>query len=128
MNRVYVVSEQSYIRSWGVWHEDDSGKASIAIEEVQNLREGHSRLPAEFANRLYDAGESGMGYRIFTVVFDDGSHQVCLTGNAVDFVEYPSGKAPENVTAVLHHTGREDPNLQTGPDYLWCLYDGDPSD
>ena len=74
MNRVYVVSEQSYIRSWGVWPEDDSGKALIAIEEVQDLRESHSRLPAEFANRLYDAGESGMGYRIFTVVFDDGSH------------------------------------------------------
>ena len=48
-----------------------------------------SRFPAGIANRIYRAGESGMGYYVFTLVFGDRSEVPCFTGDAVDFVKLP---------------------------------------
>ena len=47
------------------------------------------------------------------------------TGNAVDFIQYPHGKGPNDVAAVLPHEGR---NAQpvAAPDWYWCLYSGEP--
>jgi hypothetical protein len=39
------------------------------MENVAEVRDSPRRLPARFANELYQHGESGMGYTIFTVVF-----------------------------------------------------------
>ena len=122
--RVYIVAEQPYIERWGVWPEDDGGKSSVAIEKIREIRESPSRLPPEFANRLYAAGESGMGYHLFTVVFDDGDRRTFASGNAVDFITYPAGKGPQNVSAVLPDSdGRDPPPIYRTPDYHWCLYD-----
>ena len=92
----------------------------------KDIRESGSRLPPDIADQLYEAGESGMGYCIFTIVFDDGSRQAYATGNAVDFIDYPTNRGPQNVTAVLPHKGREDPvRREGGANFLWCLYDGE---
>ena len=122
VRRVYVQEEQSYITMWGVWPEHDRGKYFIKIERVSRVVESADRLPARFANKLYEAGESGMGYCIFTVLFDDGSRLPVVSGNAIDFIVYPPGKSGDNVTGVLPHEGRNDPALQKAPDYRWCLY------
>ncbi len=89
---VYVVPEGPYIRHWGLYPQQDRGKSHISIVDVEALAESPRRLPAQFANKLYKSGESGMGYTIFTVVFADGSRQAYSTGNAVDFIFYPRGR------------------------------------
>ncbi len=121
IDRVYVVAEAPYISQWGLYPDQDRGKSSIEIADVASITESPSRLPARFANRLYEAGESGMGYQVFTVIFSDGVKQAYLMGNAIDFIEYPDGKGMKDVANVLPHVGR-DQNPQQGPKYHWCLY------
>ncbi len=122
VSRVYVVPDDLYIKVWGVWPEDDRAKRSIRIEDVAEIRESPDRLPVELAEKLYAAGESGMGYCVFTVVLDDGLRLPVVSGNAVDFIEYPPGKGPANAVDVIPHEGRNAPNLRQAPKYYWCLY------
>lgn len=125
LDTVYIEPEMPYLKWWGVYPEDDRGKRFVKIEDVVKVEDSPTRLPARFANQIYDHGESGMGYTIFTVVFSDGERQACGTGNAVDFIRYPNGKGPNDVVAVLPHEGR---NAQpvAAPDWYWCLYSGEP--
>jgi hypothetical protein len=125
MDTVYIVPERPYIKKWGVYPEDDRGKSWVRIEDVAEVRDSPTRLPARFANELYRHGESGMGYTIFTVftvVFADGEKQDCVTGNAVDFIRYPHGKGPADVVAVIPHEGRRDDSLVKAPQWYWCLH------
>jgi hypothetical protein len=118
---VYVVPEGPYIRQWGVYPQQDRGKRQISIADVEALTDSPTRLPARFANKLYEAGESGMGYTIFTVVFGDGSSQAYDAGNAIDFVRYPEGKGQSDVVDVLPHEGRNAERVHC-PEYYWCLF------
>jgi hypothetical protein len=70
-----------------------------------------------------------MGYTVFTVVFKTTipflrRRKTYLTGNAVDFIEYPFGMAPKDVVSVLPHVGRRTASLarQRRQKYYWCLY------
>lgn len=121
LDTVYIVSEAPYLYYWGKYPEDDPAKRWIRIEDVVEVEDSPTRLPARFANEVYRQGESGMGYCIFTVVFGDGSRQACVTGNAVDFIRYPLGKGPSDVVDVLPHEGRDAQPVK-GPGYYWCLY------
>ncbi|HTU51936.1 MAG TPA: hypothetical protein VMF56_15195 [Acidobacteriaceae bacterium] len=125
LDTVYIEPEMPYMRSWGVYPEDDRGKRSVKIEDVVTVEDSPARLPARFANQIYDHGESGMGYTIFTIVFSDGDQQACSTGGAVDFIRYPNGKRPNDVAAVLPHEGRNAQQVRA-PDWYWCLYSGEP--
>jgi hypothetical protein len=122
LERVYVVDAQSYISTWGVWPEDDSGKHALDIAEVIRLEESPHRLPPDIADRIYRAGESGMGYAIFTIVFRDGTKQAYVSGNAVDFISYPSGQSAGSIAQVLLHQGRADTALTDHSPYCWCLF------
>jgi len=123
LERVYVMEYEPYIRVWGVAPEQDSGKSSVAIERIACIRESPHRLPPNLATELYAAGESGMGYCIFTVEFADGSRQAYVTGNAVDFITPPSDLQCAAARKVFPHKGR-DAGPRHGPDYFWCLYQG----
>jgi len=123
-DRVYIVDAEPWFRQWGVWPEDDDGKSFLPLQRVSKIADSPSRLPAGAAEKLYAAGESGMGYTIFTIRFKDGSSQIVGTGNAIDFVKYPDGQSAETVLDVLPHIGRGDPALTSAPDYIWCIYDG----
>jgi hypothetical protein len=118
---VYVVPEKPYIKYWGVYPQQDSGKSYISILDVDALAESPRRLPARFANKIYESGESGMGYTFFTVVFADGSRQAYVTGNAVDFIRYPEGKDQSEVIDVVPHEGRNAEPVGR-PEYYWCLF------
>lgn len=120
---VYLAEAGPWFAAWGIWPEDDRGKDSIDIRDVVEIADSPSRLPAPFADRLYEAGESGMGYTVFTVLFRDGATMAVGTGNAVDFVDYPEGQSSETVVDVVSHAGRDDPRLQKAPDYFWCLFE-----
>lgn len=119
--RVYIQDAQSYVASWGVWPEDDQGKRAIDITHVVLIRESRDRLPQRFARVLYYAGESGMGYSVFTLRFKDGTSQAYIGGNAVDFVEYPPGKSTADIASIVPHEGR-DQNPRQLPAYVWCLH------
>ena len=119
---VYIVPEDPYIKNWGVYPENDSGKRWIRMEDIAKIEESSIRLPAQYANEIYRNGESGMGYTIFTVVFADGTRQACVSGNAVDFIRYPIDKYPKDVVAVIPHEGRRDDSLVKSPEWYWCLY------
>lgn len=85
------------------------------------LKESPYRLPAPMASQIYQAGESGMGYTVFTVLFNDGTDQAYLTGNAVDFIHYPYGKGLKDVDSVRPHVGQHS-DCRIGPNYSWCLF------
>jgi hypothetical protein len=118
---VYVCDAQAYISIWGVWPEDDHGKQHIRVEDIAAIAESALRLPVVFANELYRAGESGMGYSVFTVVFSDGAEVSYVSGNALDFVSLPNGKRMADIVRVLPHKGRDQHPLG-GLKYHWCLF------
>lgn len=128
--RVYVVEAQAYKRNWCVWPWDDPAKVWIPIERVKQIQDSPERLPPKYATVLYHAGESGMGYVVFTVVLRDGRRLPYITGNAVDFPCWPPGVSPAMITDVIPHEGREHfrtPHVPTPPEkqsaeYVWCLY------
>ena len=117
---VYVLPAQSYIDSWGCWPEDDPGKQHVSVADVIELGESRYRLPPEIATKIYGAGESGMGYAVFTLVFDDATEQAYVTGNAVDFVTLPRDKTGTNIIEVIPH--KRSTTLIEGLDYHWCLF------
>ena len=101
LDTVDFMPKRPTMKLWeGYWQTDDA-KRLIQVEDVAEVRDSPTRIPARFANELYQQGESGMGYTIFTVVFSDGARQACVTGTGVDFIQYPPGKGPLDVTAVL---------------------------
>jgi len=118
-DNVYVVDAQAYIDTWGVWPEDDNGKKFVRSEEVVSVCESPNRLPPEIADQIYEAGESGMGYCVFLLEFKNGLSQSYVTGNAVDFVQYPKGITANDIVRVKPHEGRE--TAVSCPEYYWCL-------
>lgn len=121
IDNVYILPAQDYIKAWGVWPEDDSNKSHIDINQVIKIKESPNRLPVSIANKIYQVGESGMGYHIYTLIFRDGLKQTYLTGNAADFVILPEGKTMHDIVDVLPHEGRKEENKKTCPKYYWCL-------
>jgi hypothetical protein len=121
LDRVLIVPEKEYLYYWGIYPEDDKAKRSIRIEDILQLEESPTRLPARFADEIYRAGESGMGGTNSIVVFADGTRQAYGAGGVVDFISYPTGKGPADVVGVLPREGRGD-TLIAVPDHYWCLY------
>lgn len=128
---MYAVEANGYLRMWGVDPSDDPAKRSVAVDQVVKIEDSPYRLPAPLADKLYRAGESGMGYVIFTVVMNDGRRLPFVTGNAVDFPAWPADVNPQDAVEVLPHQGREvfrdrapGPN-EGSADYSWCLYQAD---
>jgi hypothetical protein len=127
LERVYVVEAEPYLRVWGIRPEEDPGKQSVSIESVSAIRESPYRLPAKLADKVYAAGESGMGYCVFTVKFSGGRSQAYVTGNAIDFIDPPDGLAASAAKKIHPHRGKKG-SPQPGPDYVWCLYQGVDAD
>jgi hypothetical protein len=119
---VYFMPEKPVMKMWGVYLEGAGAKRLIRVEDVAEVRDSPTRLPARFANELYLQGESGMGYTIFTVVFSDGARQAYVTGDGVDFIDYPPGKGPLDVAAVISSEGRKAESLLQAPDSYWCIF------
>lgn len=128
LDRVYVVEEEPYLRAWGIRPEDDPAKSSVDLAEVERIEESPLRLPPPLANKIYAAGESGMGYTVFTLVLADGRSLPYTTGNAVDFPLLPAGIRMADVVDALPHDGRETfrdrlpREEESTADYYWCTY------
>lgn len=118
---VYVMDAQTYINVWGEWPDTGTGKKSLNIDDVTLIEESPFRVPAQFATEIYRSGESGMGYFIFIVLFNDGTSQAYLTGGAIDFIDLPNGKKSSDISAVYPHQGH-DSKCKRGREYYWCLF------
>jgi hypothetical protein len=70
---------------------------AVALDEAVSIVESPFRLPARVAQKLYDAGETGMGWHAFTLVLRDGTKLPCTTGNLLDFLDLPPGVDPEDI-------------------------------
>jgi len=114
--RVYLIDAEDFARTWG----HVSGQYVVAMEALVRVAENPERLPARFANRLYAAGESGMGYFQFVLEFGDGTAQAYVTGDAVDFLAYPGTRKAADVSAVVPHAKGTSGSYLEGLPYLWC--------
>ncbi len=123
LENVYITEVNNYLKDWGMLPNYDSGKMGILIEDVENISSSPNRLNPDLANKLYKAGESGMGYCIFKIIFDNGQTLDVLTGNAVDFVPTPIGLTTKNIKDVIPHEGSRTKYTE-GLKYYWCLFDG----
>ena len=114
--RVTIVDADAFARHWGVLPD----RSVVDARDVVLVAATPHRLPAPFADVLYKAGESGMGYCVFALRFRDGSTQPYLTGNAVDFLEYPVGLHPVDVAGVDPHGGRGSETSFRAAPFDWC--------
>ena len=122
VDRVYVQEAWTWKAVWGAWpraHRDES----IEIDDVASVSESPSRLAPRLADRILQAGETGMGYTKFTLVLRDGRKVNTRTGNAVDFPGLPVGVAASDVVDVVphQHVGDSETTM-SDPPYRWCLY------
>jgi hypothetical protein len=121
---LYLLGQADFLRLTGFQRPDDAGERLwISPEDLVSIQESPMRLPAKFANQLYEAGESGMGYKFFTVVFSWWCRREYLQSR-VDFIRYPPGTGPSKVKSVLPHTGRRDAKVERIPEpvFYWCVF------
>jgi hypothetical protein len=59
------------MKLWEGHLQTNGAKRLIRVDEVAEVRDSPTRLPARFANELYQQGDLGLEYTIFTVVFSD---------------------------------------------------------
>lgn len=124
LDNVYVQEEQCHLKNWGVMPESEAEKRHVLIEDVIEIKESPNRLRPDLANKIYKAGESGMGYCLFKLILDNGKTIDVCTGNAVDFVPLQIGLTTKNIKDVLPHQASRK-NSVNGPKYYWCLFKGD---
>ena len=82
-------------------------------------------MPAHLATKLYRAGESGMGYELFTRLLRSGLSLVFVTPNSVDFPDLPEGVTSDDILDVLPHEGRERSareGYRVTAQFKWCYY------
>ena len=96
-------------------------RSSISVDDVAAIFESEDRLPARFANCLYQAGETGMGMMAFQVVFPFGLKFRYLTGNFVDFLQFPPLLGPAQVRDVLPG-GRRTLRARGPRPAGWCFF------
>jgi hypothetical protein len=120
VDHVYLAEATSYYKHWGA----DSSRQYLSVADVAHIAESPSRLPAPLADKLYAVGESGMGYILFTAVMSDGSRLPFISGNAVDFLDWPEGFGPRDVVDVIpdeRGAARQGSGFHSAA-YSWCLY------
>lgn len=121
-DNVYISEIKVYLKVWGVLPSSDTAKKSILVNDILKIEESPNRLPPNFATKIYNAGESGMGYTIFTLKMKDGNRIPYMTGNAVDFITLTENYSISDIVDVLPHEGRKQ-NPKSGAEYYWCLYE-----
>jgi hypothetical protein len=110
-----------YFKHWGLPPEKARGKSFVHIQDVARIEDSPSRLPPDIADKIYQAGESGMGYYRFTLIFSDGAKQEYGTGDLVDFVPFPADKSRSDIIDVVPGYGPSKDVWQGLKSYS-CLY------
>lgn len=117
LNHVCFVEAGLFGDWWG-----EQGRQVLNANEILNLQECPDRLPPKLASKLYQAGESGMGYTLFQIEYEDGSVSSHSAGNLIDFVRLPAGTSRTEIADVIPHCGRNSLSRLSAPDHVWCLF------
>lgn len=121
----YLFSLEEFKKGYGAIEE---GPQFISIDAVEHIEDCPHRLPADLATRIHNAGESGMGYCLFTARFSDGTKTVFNVGSSgLDFVDCPEGKSPKDIVDVVPHSGSIAEmfgRARAGREFKLVLYDG----
>ena len=102
LDGVYMIAAGDFLKI-----EDPESRTVLPLGRVAHIEESPTRLPAKLADKIYRSGESAMGYYLFTLVFDNGEHLPCRTGDSVDFVDLPRSFADKKIVNVLPHVGQK---------------------
>lgn len=120
--RVYLAEAKEYQDAWIVWPDQDPDKQDLDIRDVSLIEPSPFRLPEKYARSLYSEGESGMGFFVYKVVFDDGEELILVSGNLVDFIPYPEGKSAVDIVSVEKLDRSFASEAVSSPDHYWCLF------
>lgn len=90
-------------------------KMLVALEDVARIEESPYRMPPAMANRLYEEGESGMGYYALTVILRDG-RTIAQVTSCLDFPALPEAATKDDIADVLHKGRSLFPDRKPGPD------------
>jgi phage-related protein len=104
--------------------EETPGVQWIAADQIESVLESTARLPARFANQIYQAGEAGMGYYLFTLAFPFFLRRTYVVSGIVDFLYYPLWFKPGDVRAVVGSYGRARRRARPRPmpEVNWCVF------
>lgn len=125
LERALLVEAKSHERLWGLWLQHSEPEDNISIEDLSGIMESPARLPARLATKAYEAGETGMGSRVFTLVLRDGSSVAGAVANIVDFLELPRGVTPDTIVDLIPHEQgqlRQDQATIMSGKFSWCFY------
>jgi len=120
---VYLVEAISYIENQGLWPWELPGWEYLPLDDVLQIENSPTRLPAVIATKIARAGETRMGYHVFTLLTADGLRIPRISGNP-DWVELPNGVRPQDIIDVIPHEGRSKvlDSHSHGKAFAWCLY------
>ena len=98
----------------------------IHPDDVAEIVPSDKRLPAALASKLYQTGESGMGYECFEVKVEGYENFSCVTYNVVDFPALPDEVTTKQILNVYPHRGQEwhgSPRcFNKPPEFTWCYF------
>ena len=117
---MYFLEENDFLKLWGKTPETDFEHKHVAVGDISAIEESRFRLPAKFANEVYRAGESGMGWFDFTLVFTRWCWRNYMVGSFIDFLEYPLWFGPKDVRAVVLY--RRKLKDRGALDTYWCVF------
>lgn len=109
--------------------------ADIRADTITLVRESPARLAPEFVKQLEDAGESGMGYTVFAIVFKrrwwrSSEKFFFVGGSPFDFPPWPDGLTNANVVSIHPHEQPRDTHKVIHIDTMsmeYCVAKGPPS-
>ena len=120
VERVYFITRETSKRLFGQERPEQISGRWVDPGIVASVVECPTRLPPQFANQIYGAGESRMGCYLFTLVFSRWYRRKYLVGGFIDFLTFPRAHGPSEIKEVILHVGASQPSPM--PEYAWCVY------
>ena len=80
--------------------EEQTLQAFVKVEDVAAIDQSVEQTPLNVYRKIREAGETGMGYYIFSLRLSDGRSLKCFSGGGFEFLRLPSGVAPHMIQDV----------------------------
>ena len=92
-----------------LWRVDEF-TITVPSNEIRCIAKSPHALPSHLVDKLYAGGETGMGYYVHTIVFEDNSTIVCMCPcEVLMFPDLPSSKRIDMVRDVIPHSKESAP-------------------
>jgi len=106
-------------------HKKNGTSGKIDIKDIEDIKESSYRLPARFANEIYQHGETGMGWIGFNIEMRDYRGFCYFNTGAIDFIDLPDGYEMNDIIGVngMHDYALLDEKDRKVKDSFCCLID-----